>query len=182
MAFQLSVLFRCLLEAAALVGVCFAAWRFVWKPAQEDATHEDLARRLEAEYPDLSEQLFTLVSLRHDAEIANGSPQLVNALARDTNHRTADLDFNRPFPIKPVARFGVLASVVLVASIAIGVALPGERLRRAAPPWHRSSASAPFDIVVTSGDSVVRRGDPVTLAAYLKPALRALLCRMPPHS
>ena len=53
----------------------------------------------------------------------------------------------------------------------LAVTTPGisERLRRVALPWYRPIAVLPYEIVVTSGDSVVRRGEPITLAAYLRP-------------
>jgi hypothetical protein len=41
-------------------------------------------------------------------------------------------------------------------------------------PWVRPAVVAPFRIVVTSGDPVVRRGGPVTLTAYLEPTAHSV--------
>jgi len=57
---------------------------------------------------------------------------------------------------------------VAVGSAVVGAAVvpgSGERLRRVAMPWHRP-AGATVRVVVTSGEPVVKRGAPVTLAAY----------------
>ena len=75
------------------------------------------------------------------------------------------------FPTRPIARLAGFTALIAFASVSIAVATPGigEHFRRVALPWHRPTAVPSFEIVVTSGDSVVRRGDPITLVAYLKP-------------
>jgi len=59
------------------------------------------------------------------------------------------------------------AAVSLIGCILSGLIIPGagEHLRRVALPWQRPTTD-PYHIVVTSGDPVVRRGNPVTLSAY----------------
>ena len=59
------------------------------------------------------------------------------------------------------------AALSLVGCLLAGSLVPGagEHLRRVALPWQRP-AVAQYRIVVTSGEPVVRRGDPVTLSAY----------------
>ncbi len=64
------------------------------------------------------------------------------------------------------------ASFALIGVLAFGVALAvvpgtGDRLRRVAMPWHRLTPPATYRVVVSSGQPVVKRGDPVTLSAYL---------------
>ncbi len=78
------------------------------------------------------------------------------------------------------------ASLALGTCLLAAAFLPGaiDHLRRVAIPWHRP-ASSQYQIVVTSGDPIVRRGFTVTLTGYAKktdsgaPALTAatLLCR-----
>jgi hypothetical protein len=59
------------------------------------------------------------------------------------------------------------ATLSLVGCLLAGLLIPGagEHLRRVALPWQRPT-TAPYYVVVTSGEPVVRRGNPVTLSAY----------------
>jgi hypothetical protein len=61
----------------------------------------------------------------------------------------------------------VAATLALAASLLAATLVPGvgEHIRRVALPWSRPAA-APYRVVVTSGEPVVRRGGPVTLSAY----------------
>ncbi|HXD88336.1 MAG TPA: hypothetical protein VN641_17740 [Urbifossiella sp.] len=72
-------------------------------------------------------------------------------------------------PIGSLARTaGFALAAAACAILAAGMPGAGDRLRRATLPWLRTTAPANYDIVVTSGDAVVHRGDPVTLVAYLR--------------
>ena len=59
------------------------------------------------------------------------------------------------------------AAISLAAALVFATLVPGagEHLRRVVLPWSRPAA-APYRVTVTSGEPVVRRGDPVTLSAY----------------
>lgn len=140
-AFALSVAVRSVLESVWLLLVGVLAWRFVVQPAQYEVPLEDIARQLEA----------------------NGSTNLVAALARE-KHQPA-------FPIWPSVAFAA-ATVLLMFGATVWVfSTPGsgEQVRRVLLPWYRPATIAPFEIIAPSGDAVIRRGDPVTLTAYLKP-------------
>ena len=171
-AVKLSVAARCLLEAAWLASASGLAWWLVARPWRADVPLDEIARRIESQFPGLGERLLTVVSLRDDADPANGSPRLIAGLARDTELRTRELDFTRAAPTRPVAWLAAAAGVVFVAALVSAAVMPGsgEQLRRVGLPWHRPAAVAPFRIHVSSGDPVVRRGDPVTLSAYAERA------------
>ncbi len=62
------------------------------------------------------------------------------------------------------------AGVGLGLLAAVGLFLAGVELARRSAGWLRPTPVAPFRVVVPAGDAVVRRGDPVTLSAYLEPA------------
>src|SRR5262249_33137920 len=64
---------------------------------------------------------------------------------------------------------GVAAAALCVLALVAVAAVPGsgERLRRVGLPWFRPTVVAPYRVVVSSGNPVIRRGDPVTLSAYL---------------
>ncbi|WP_439625564.1 hypothetical protein, partial [Gemmata sp.] len=64
-------------------------------------------------------------------------------------------------------RAATAAALALGGSLLATALLPGavDHIRRVAVPWHRT-ALAPYRVVVTSGDPVVRRGHAVTLTAY----------------
>lgn len=170
-AFQLPVSARCALQIGWLGLVGVLAWRLVVRPWQADVPFVDLARRVEEYFPGLGERLVTVVSLREEADPTNGSPSLIATLARDTEARTRDLDFAQAAPIRPAARLVAATGAVVVLAVATAVAVPGigSQLRRVALPWHRPAVVPPFELVITSGDPVIRRGDPVTLTMYLRP-------------
>jgi hypothetical protein len=64
-------------------------------------------------------------------------------------------------------RAATAAALALGGSLLATALFPGavDHIRRVAVPWHRT-ALAPYRVVVTSGDPVVRRGHAVTLTAY----------------
>ncbi len=66
-------------------------------------------------------------------------------------------------------RTGVGLGLVL----AVGLFAAGAELARRSVVWFRPAAVVPFRVVVPAGDAVVRRGDPVTLSAYLDPTAAA---------
>ncbi|HEY3789075.1 MAG TPA: hypothetical protein VGL71_09480, partial [Urbifossiella sp.] len=84
-----------------------------------------------------------------------------------------DLSFfaDDDFPTKRTAALSAFTLIVMFATLTLAAALPrsGERLRRILLPWHHPITILPFEVVVTSGDPIIRRGDPITLAAYLRP-------------
>lgn len=53
--------------------------------------------------------------------------------------------------------------------LAVGLFAAGAELARRSVVWFRPAAVVPFRVVVPAGDAVVRRGDAVTLSAYLEP-------------
>jgi hypothetical protein len=169
-ALGLSVLARCLLQLGWLAGTALLAWRLVARPWRSEIPLEDIARQIEDQFPGLGERLLSVVELRNAAEPANGSPQLIASLARETELRTRSMDFMQAAPARPVAWLAGSAGAVFVLALLFAVVIPGsgERLRRVAVPWYRPPQVVPFRVVVTSGDPVVRRGDPVTLSAYLE--------------
>src|SRR5262245_21680656 len=80
------------------------------------------------------------------------------------------MDFAQAAPAPPVAWLAGGAGAVLLLGALFAAVIPGsgERLRRVAFPWYRPAQVVPYRVVVTSGDLVVRRGDPVTLSAYVE--------------
>ncbi|MDB5310991.1 MAG: hypothetical protein JWO38_5193 [Gemmataceae bacterium] len=168
---QLSVTCRCILQVGWLGLGGFLGWQLVVRPWQSEIPLEEIARQVEGRFPGLGERLLTVVGLREDADPANGSPQLIASLARDTEIRTRTMDFAQVAPVRPVAQLAVATGAVLVAVLIASATIPGTgvELRRVGMPWHRQAIVAPFEVVVASGDPVVRRGDPVTLTAYLRP-------------
>lgn len=168
--FSLSAAGRCLLQVVWLGLSGFLTWYWVVRPWRAQVPLDELARRVEHQFPGLGERLVTVVGLRDQAGQANGSPNLIATLARDTERRTQELDFTRAAPARPVARLGLAAGLVVLAAAAGVAAVPGsgERLRRVGMPWYRPTVIVPFRVIVSSGDPVVQRGAPVTLSAYVE--------------
>jgi hypothetical protein len=168
--FTLSVVVRCTLQLAWLGGVGYLAWRWVGRPYRDEVPLPEVARHLERQFPGLGERLLTVVELRDAAGPENGSPHLIHSLANETEARTRSLDFAAAAPVRPVARLAGAAGAVVLVALAAAVAVPGagERLRRVGLPWHRPAAGVTFRVVVSSGNPVVKRGDPVTLTGYVE--------------
>ncbi|HYH64936.1 MAG TPA: hypothetical protein VD866_09605 [Urbifossiella sp.] len=70
-----------------------------------------------------------------------------------------------PAPPEAARRTGVGLGLLL----AVGLFAGGAELARRSAGWFRPAAVVPFRVVVPAGDAVVRRGDAVTLSAYLDP-------------
>jgi hypothetical protein len=160
----LSVGARCVLQVAWLGLVVFLAWRLVASRWQGDVPLEEIEREVERQFPGLGERV-RIALTAGEADL----PPVVAALNHDTQRRTRDLDVSLVAPLWSAAPYTLAtAAVALVACGAAMLPGAGDHLRRVMMPWSRS-AGVPFEIVVTSGDAVVRRGEPVTLAAYLRP-------------
>ena len=167
---ELSGASRSLLLLGWLGIAAFAAWRLVWRPWRQPIAPAVLAAAIEAKYPSLAERLFTLVDLQEHTDAENGSKALIELLAKDTNQRAKRLNFFRAAPMGAAIRLGFAAFVVVVAALGPVLVVSGgaERIRRFLLPWYAPRASVPWEIVVSSGDVVARRGEPVTLTAFLK--------------
>ncbi|MFO0805019.1 MAG: hypothetical protein U0791_18090 [Gemmataceae bacterium] len=128
--------------ASAIGGLCLVAaiaWRTAVRAWLSEPPLEEVAERM----------------------MADDSPNVVAALAREEKE-------HRHYPSRPSFTLASLAGLAAVITVAVAME-NGERVRRIAIPWHTRTAIAPFEIVVVSGNAVARRGEPVTLTAYLKP-------------
>ena len=169
-AFGLSVWTRVLLQLGWLGLTAVLGWGLVAVPWRAEVPLEEVARQVEGQFPGLGERLLSVVELQGAAEPANGSPQLIGTLAREAELRTRSMDFAQAAPVRPVARLAGWTGAAVLLAVAFAAVVPGggERLRRVAVPWYRPPVAVPYRVVVTSGDLVVRRGDPVTLSAYVE--------------
>ena len=154
-----------------LVGCGVLAWRLVVRPWSDGVPTDELAGLIEHDFPGLSERLITLVELARHTDPGNGSRALMAVLARETDQRARRLEFSRVSPTRSSVRVAKLAAAAVVLAVAQLVLVPGarERIRRVALPWYTPSADISYRILISSGDPVVRRGEPVTLSAYLEP-------------
>lgn len=156
---------------AGWLTVCgWAAWRLLVRPLRRPVKDGELAAVVETYFPTLAERLSTLVTLNEHADPSNGSRQLIAYLARETAQRSKRLNFQRAVPRGRAVRTGLLSAavVLLVLSPMLFVTGASERVRRILLPWYAPAVHVPFRIVVTSGHPVLKRGDSVTLSAYLE--------------
>lgn len=169
-AFRLSTATRCVLQLGWLALAGLLAWWLVVRPWRADVTLGDVAKEIERRYPGLGERLVTVVTLRDEATLANGSPQLIASLAKETDLRTRSLDFGEAVPTRAVSRWAVVAGVVVLAALFAALLTPGtgDRFRRLALPWYKPAVVVPYRVLASSGNAVVKRGDPVTLSGYVE--------------
>ncbi|HEY2785156.1 MAG TPA: hypothetical protein VGJ05_09295, partial [Fimbriiglobus sp.] len=158
------------LFASWLAVSAVAVWRFVRRPLRSPVKYSELAAVVERHFPTLAERLSTLVNLNESADPSNGSRQLISYLANETAQRSKRLNFQRAVPAWRAVRTGLITSflVLLVLSPILYVSGATEHIRRFLLPWYVPAIHVPYRIVVTSGSPVVKRGDSVTVAAYLE--------------
>jgi hypothetical protein len=157
-----------LLIGWGLLGLSLAWNLFRAMTARVDL--EAIASAVEAEFPRLAERLTTAVELAGKADVSNGSPALIDEVIRDADSRARKLDLSLAFPSG-----NAVASCVCGLAILVGLLLPaffaprsGELLRRFFIPGYTPTKVVPYRIEVTSGDPAVKRGDPITLAAFVE--------------
>ena len=167
---QLSAWLRIGLLALGVGVMAASVWWFVFRWWKQPVPASALAAAIEKEFPHLSERLQTLVELNEHAEPGNGSKAMIAILVNDTLRRSKKLDFNKAAP-KAFSRNVVLGAgtlALVAAGLFVVVGGNTESLRRLLLPWYSPPVDVPYDLKVSSKDVVVRRGEPVTLSAYLE--------------
>jgi hypothetical protein len=162
-AFGLPAWGRGLFLSVWLTATGVLTWRWVLVPWRGDIPLAEVARELEKQLPELGERLRAAVT----DDPKGPSDAVRTAVDEDTARRARGVDRTRAVPLAPAAWLAAGAGVAILAAVATAALVPGsgERLRRVAAPWYRPGA-APFRVIVTSGEPVVRRGGSVTLSAY----------------
>ncbi|CAN5446939.1 hypothetical protein BH11PLA2_BH11PLA2_15520 [soil metagenome] len=150
--------------------ILFGVWRLILKPVRQPLTVTTLAAAIETEFPSLSERLMTVVELSTAVGPVHGSKSLIDLLIRDTTNRTRKLKVDRAAPRGPVFRLMALATLFALLGLIVTLLTSGgtDRVKRFLLPWHTPRIDTPYTIKVSSGSTVVRRGDSVTLTGYLE--------------
>ncbi|HKB05314.1 MAG TPA: hypothetical protein VKD90_24030, partial [Gemmataceae bacterium] len=162
-----------------LRGGLFVGWlvlgirelRNVWRARRSEVDLEAIASAVEEEFPRLAERLTTAVELSGHADESNGAPALIEEVILDADSRARKLELAAAFPAGGVVASFLTAMALILAMLAPAFFAPrgGEHLRRFFLPWYAPGKTVHFKLVVTSGDPAVKRGDPITLAAYAEP-------------
>src|SRR5262245_48591556 len=162
--FELPRLMRCMLFILWLYYSTLIVRRHILNPWRATLPEPEIAKAIEDHYPAFSERLITLASE------PTGSRHLIAQLGRESERRSRSIQSKVAAPGTSLVRDGLLAAVVLIAVTTAIALLPGgaERTRRFVIPWYEPGRPKDFQVVVTSGEPVVRRGDAVSLTAYLE--------------
>ena len=149
--------------------VFYSLWK-IRRARIADVDMEGVASAVEEEFPRLAERLTTAVELAESADESNGSPALIDEVIRDADSRARKLDLAIAFPTGGVVSgfFAAMALLLLLLAPVFFAPRGGEFLRRFFAPWYTPSVRVDYKLVVTSGDPAVKRGDPVTLSAYVE--------------
>jgi hypothetical protein len=161
-------------RAGLLIGWLLLVVREAWRLFRAITAPIDLeavASAVEQEFPRLAERLTTAVELAGRSDESNGAPALIDEVIKDADSRARKLDLSMAFPTGSAVGGFTMALMVLVLLLIPAFFAPksGEHLRRFFLPGYTPTKTYPFNIVVTSGDPAVKRGDPITLTAYLEP-------------
>jgi|GEM_PF-3735893 len=142
--------------------------RRILAPLRQPPDFAALARSTEAAWPRMDERLSTVVSLAGDT--GHGSPELIDELLRDTELRAVRLDPVRTVPMKPALTFAGLTILTFAFLLIPSMLVPrsGEYSRRFFTPWNNAKADPGWTLAVATGDVNVRRGDAVTLSAFVE--------------
>ena len=162
-----------------LRSTLFAGWvlisvfqvrRFIRGPLAQRLDPEGLASAIEQEYPRLGERLTTAVELAGSNDPANGSPELIDLVIQDAATRTKKLDLTRAAPAQTTIVFAVAGVLAVLAILVPLVTVPraAEHAKRFFLPWYAPAVEAPFKIVVTSGDPIVKRGESTALTGLIE--------------
>lgn len=153
------------------VAVCaFLGWWLVVRRTRGEIPPRELAAAVEREFPNLAERLSTLVELSEHADAGNGSRGMIAVLAKETEKRAKKLNFGKVAPTGfslRLAGFAVLVGLLAVTPL-FAFREAGDRVRRLVLPWYTPPVEVPYTLTVSSGNPVVKRGEPVTLSAYLE--------------
>lgn len=162
--FELPRLMRCMLFILWLYYSTLIVRRHILNPWRATLPEPEIAKAIEEHYPAFSERLITLASE------PTGSPHLIAQLGRESERRSRTIQSKVAAPGTSLVRDGLFAAILLIVVTTAIALLPGgaERTRRFVVPWYEPGRARDFQIVVTSGEPVVRRGDTVSLTAYLE--------------
>jgi hypothetical protein len=162
--FELPRLMRCMLFILWLYYSTLIVRRHILNPWRATLPEPEIAKTIEERYPAFSERLITLTSE------PTGSRHLIAQLGRESERRSRAIQSAVAAPGTSLVRDGLIAVILLIAVTTAIALLPGgaERTRRFVIPWYEPGRARDFQVVVTSGEPVVRRGDAVSLTAYLE--------------
>jgi hypothetical protein len=144
--------------------------RNLFRAARAPVDLEAVASAIEEEFPRLAERLTTAVELSEHSDESNGSPALMEEVIQDADSRARKLDLAAAFPSGSAVAACVTAAVLFALLLIPAFAAPrgGEYLRRFFLPWYTPTKTVHYKVVVTSGDPAVKRGDPISLTAYVE--------------
>jgi hypothetical protein len=131
-----------------------------------------LAAAVEAEFPDLKEQLTSSVELAEVTDIHHGSPVLIDLLIDETQLRTSRLNFRRAIPAGRSAGWSVLAGAAVLLILSPALLWPGrywELGQRFLLPWRETNGAAPYTFTILPGDAFAAKGRPLTVSVWLVP-------------
>ncbi len=162
-AVRLALIPACLVLLAVLV-----CWRCLGH-FRSGVTDQDLARRVDRQYPDLNDRVTVALQLSRQRDAgSNASPALLDAAITETAERTQSVDFSeadqRHRLVGPAKEFGIAAMLVLLAMAAYGGPLSGALNRLASPLTHFQPPQRTF-LHVLPGDVEVTSGGQVTITA-----------------
>jgi len=152
----------CVLLAALVYWRCIGHFR-------NGFADQDLARRVDRQYPDLDDRVTVALQLSRQREAGTGaSPSLLDAAIADAAEQTRSVDFNeadqRYRIVRPAGEFGIAVLLVLFAMAAYGEPLSGALGRLASPLTHFQPPQRTF-LRVLPGDVEVTSGGQVTITA-----------------
>jgi hypothetical protein len=158
---------RALVLLAHLSALAWVGGRFVVRPLRRRPDDDVLALMVERAVPGFRGRLISAVQLARPNAIPTGaSPELVRALIEETEGLAAPLDFTGVIRTGRLQRLALVAATVLALGLA-GYLATAQTSSVLLQRVFLSNLAVPRKtrVVDATGDRMVGRGDPVTLAA-----------------
>jgi hypothetical protein len=165
--FGLPLPVRLVLLAAGVAGLLWIGFRRLVVPLGTTISDDDLAVLVERTYPELNDRLISAIQLSRRAG-PDASPELVEALIRDAEKASGEIDFRRVVVGRNVGRIAGWAAALILMAGAGAAAFPlyasiyVKRLFGGETKWPQRTLLTVLDF--PDGRRVVARGEDLTIA------------------
>lgn len=161
------------LSLAVWTASAFALWRFLISPLARVLDPAALAASVEADHPELAEELSSSVELvtSSDRREFRGSDELINAVVSSADHHSRSVDFTRVVHTERARRLALVALFLLLLTGFLWVLWKADFSRtfaRFAAPWTNLARVSSTELGVLPGDVLVARGDSQLITAVVR--------------
>ncbi len=170
--FDLTTGVRAILLVALLAATAWTAYRLLIAPFLLRLRDVDLAMKVEAQFPKLSDQLSSAVEFLHESPDSDraGSPALRKAVVDQTSRQVTAINFDAALDWRPAKRAAALSGAIVALALALVVASPGSAriaLARLVNPFGRTGWPRETHLTLVKAPTRLARGEPFQLTVQV---------------